>query len=150
MKSRIHGLIAILIAFTGFVFANVKLYEVSLPVGMGYSIYLPIMVLFVIGFYCAKCPHTANNTCLHWFMGWIAARLFPAKNPGPYSPVEKWLATLPFLIGTLLPYLWLWRDITFDAVYTLLVIIAVLEIKLFVCQGCANIYCDSCPNKGKD
>ncbi|HEX3046222.1 MAG TPA: hypothetical protein VHY08_15810 [Bacillota bacterium] len=147
MKDRIHGVLSVLFVLSAFIVANVKLYWISTALGIGYSILLLISALIMIGVYCPKCPHLADNSCQHIFVGPIAGMIFKKKTPEKYTVGERLATNIPALITILLPQYWLFQDWRFLIAFWVLTVVYFLEVRFFVCTGCRNVYCEACPNK---
>jgi hypothetical protein len=138
---------SIVFALASFILANVKLYLVSTPLGIGYSILIFIGIMITLTVFCPKCPHLEDNSCRHIFVGWMVVKLFKRKEPGPYTQAETWATNIPLVLAVLGPQYWLFQDWRFLVAFWVLTIVYLLEIKFLICPGCRNVYCEAYPSK---
>jgi hypothetical protein len=144
--NRFHGVISILLMAVSFLLGVLSIISKTILWGTIYFLILIFFFMVIIYIYCTKCPNTRNNSCKHIFPGYIA-KLFPAKKQSGYAAGELLITVLSFLILAGFPQYWLQNNISLFILFWGLLILAVIDVLLFVCKGCFNIYCIMCPNK---
>ena len=92
--------------------------------------------------YCTKCQCRETN-CAHVFPGLIT-RVMPNRELETYT-IFDW-AIVGILTGLLiiLPQYWLIKNIFLFIIFWILLIIAFLQIRLFICKVCDNKKCILC------
>ncbi len=139
MRIQFHGLTSLGLIFLAVVLAALAMFMTSWLLGVSYLVAGAVGLVGVLYAYCAKCP--CHTHCGHIIPGKIVAALFPARQPGPYTPAELIILVVGLLLLLGLPQFWLWHYMEFFIVFWLLTVIALLQIRTVVCRACDNIYC---------
>ena len=98
----------------------------------------------VLHFYCLKCPSRLDS-CGHVLPGKLTA-LLPSRESEKYSALDILATVIAVGLIILFPQYWLWKHKLLFFVFWLILVIAFLEILLFVCKECNNKNCPICPN----
>jgi len=146
MNYKIPGLLSSSIVFIAFIIAFYQLFISSVLIGILYTIFLPIVFLNLLYFFCRKCPHVPDNSSRHVIFGPIVKKLYKLEEPSPYKISELFLALFPFVLFILFPQYWLFQNKSLLAVFWMLMIISGLIILFGVCRKCRNTHCPGCHN----
>lgn len=138
MKARqFHGVTSLSLVLIATLIALGVMFITSWLLGV---IYLAVMALApqaILRAYCAKCPCQAH--CAHIIPG-KAAMSF-SRTPGPYTLSEIGIMSIAIVLLLGLPQYWLWSYPVLFATFWVLSGIAVIQIRVFICKTCNNIYC---------
>lgn len=143
--NKTHGVVSIIFFVISQFLALTALFVKSNLLGLGYSVVFMIAVLGIVYSYCAKCPARLTN-CGHVIIGPVT-RIFPERPQGPYSKRDYAITVSALAVLILLPQLWLWDQPKFLLSFWGLLIIAGIQINLYVCTKCDNHQCIACKNK---
>ena len=88
MKNRLIGLLAILLPISVMIMADIILFSVSLWLGIIHALMLPASFIVLFRFYCRKCPHARDGTCIHVFPGILTSKVFGTVKPDRYLKKE--------------------------------------------------------------
>ena len=138
MGTRFHGLFSIGLVVMAVALAAVTALLTSSVLGLGYLALSALALLGIFYAFCAKCP--CRLSCGHVLPGMLASR-FVSCEPGPYSKVETAIVMAALLLLLGLPQAWLWRYPILLIAFWLSAIVAVIEIRSFVCRACDNTFC---------
>jgi hypothetical protein len=127
------GLAAVALAL-----AAATLFRQSTGLGIGYLVVAGFSAFAILYAFCAKC--SSRTLCGHVLPG-KAASLFKNRKPGPYSKTEMLLTGLALLALIGFPQFWLWRQTASLVVFWMLIVLALAEIRLYVCRACDNQHC---------
>lgn len=107
-----------------------------------YTALLVLAAILIPYTYCTKCPCRKTN-CAHVLPGLIT-RFMPNRELETYT-IFDW-AIVGILTGLLiiLPQYWLIKNIFLFSIFWILLIIAFLQIRLFICKVCDNKKCILC------
>lgn len=108
-------------------------------IAAAYLLLTGALFLVVLWGFCAKCPHKGTR-CAHVAPGILAAML-PPRRAEPYTTPEYAGVAVALLFMILFPQLWLAGHPALLLLFWGCVGVAVAEIRIAVCRGCANIYC---------
>ncbi|MCJ7771947.1 MAG: hypothetical protein MUP22_02315, partial [Desulfobacterales bacterium] len=72
--------------------------------------------------------------------------LFPSRESEKYSALDILATIIALALIIFFPQYWLWKHKLLLFVFWLILVIATLEILLFVCKECKNENCPICPN----
>ncbi len=143
MKYNKHGIISIVVAFLAFVLAIAAIsYNRSILAFIYILIILSGFVIIIYS-YCTKCE--GRFSCGHVVIGKIAQWL-PHRVNSSYTNLDYMGVIIPFLIILIFPQIWLWKIKWMFVLFWILLIVAVFEIKKFVCTRCVNTKCVLCKN----
>ena len=148
MKNKLIGLLAILFPISVMIMADIILFSVSVWLGIIYALMLPASFLVLFNFYCRKCPHARDSTCIHVFPGIITSKIFSTVNPAPYSKKEI-SCLVPLGILALLPQYWLIQKLPFFIIFWAVMGISFIVIRISLCRLCRNINCPLNPEHKK-
>lgn len=139
IDKRFYGVTSLALASMGVAIAAVTAFARSWGWGAAYLAICAVTPPIVLYAYCVKCP--CRTHCGHVLPGKLAAAVFKARPPGPYTAIERVAVggALSLLVG--LPVTWLWRLPTWLALFLGLNLIAVVEIRAAICPGCESTYC---------
>ena len=144
--NRFHGVLSILLMAVCLFLAFFSILSVSIFCGFIYLFISVIFFLLIIYMYCTKCPNITSNTCRHIFPGLIAKSL-PAKKQSNYTYVELIITVLSFLVIVIFPQYWLWKSNILFILFWGILMLALIDVPIFICKSCLNNYCIICPNK---
>jgi hypothetical protein len=139
--TRIPGAASLALLLAALVIADVELFVCSVVLGLVYAAFVPAAFLPALALYCRKCPHAANDTCRHVFVGKIARALFGTAPPTPYSAPNIIGTLLPIAAVLLFPQYWLFQAAGFAVVFWALAAPAGALVPVGVCPGCGNVNC---------
>jgi len=109
---------------------------------LAYGLVTAAGCVLIFGAYCAKCP-CRLSACAHVLPG-LVTRILPRRRAGTY----RWYDFTGLVIGGLAVFAFpqpaLVRQPELLALFWGLVALAVVEISLFLCRGCANGNCPLC------
>lgn len=143
MSLKFHGVTSISLVGVAAIIAAIAMFRSGIGLGIIYLILAGLSAAGILYAYCAKCP--CRLCCGHLFPGRLAARLFPNRQPGPYTGLELAVLGVGLLLLIGLPQLWLWRYPGLLIAYWLLTVIGLVQIRLVVCRACENIHCPARP-----
>jgi hypothetical protein len=138
MSAQFHGLSSIGLILLAVATAAVMAFQTSWLLGAGYMALSLLSSAAMVYAFCAKCPCQAR--CGHVLPGKLAAR-FTNRRPGPYTRVELAVVVVAGLLLAGWPQLWLWPHTGPFFIFWLLVVLALLQIRVYVCRACDNRYC---------
>jgi len=141
-KSRIHGVIAILLFIGAFLTGGYAVFMYSMLFGFIYAAVIVIFFTVIPAVYCSKCP--CRGRCMHVILGPISKLLISKPNESAYTVMDVVLTLSAAAAAVIIPQPWLIKNIPLLIFYWAAVIIAAAEIFLFVCKGCGN---EKCPMK---
>jgi hypothetical protein len=137
-NTRFHGITSIGLVGISIALAAIVMFQASLVLGIVYVAGCALAPLAIAYAFCAKCP--CRGQCAHVLFGKLALALTD-RRPGPYTPLELAAVLLGLLWLLGLPQPWLWTHPGLAVAFWLLNAVAVLQIRLAVCPGCANAHC---------
>ena len=146
-KANTHGVISLLIVFTSFILGIVAIIPYSYVMAF-ISLFLVVLAFFCVSFlYCSKC--TCREKCNHILIGKLSVLLIE-KKAGKYSLSDLILGVmLPFGIAIAFPQYWLIQNLPLFILYWSLLLIALIEITMLVCNNCKNDKCSLCRSCGR-
>jgi len=145
MSSRIHGLISLSLMYISLAIGLFYVISDSRPLGLFYLALILLAPLVVVYAFCAKCPCRLDN-CGHYLPGQLT-KLFPPRKQGPYTGWDISGVAVPLAALLIFPQFWLWQNKIMLVIFWSLFIIALTEVKLFVCRGCGNEKCPVHPGR---
>ena len=145
MKNKFHGVFSLLLFTLAIVVALVGLWDRSSLLALLYLIIVGAAAYVILYAFCAKCVVRLNN-CSHVFPGRLTRHLPPRKQL-PYTFLDYTVTSLCLTVIVLFPQYWLMANMGTLLLFWALVIIAVVEILVFVCPQCKNEQCLMCPGR---
>lgn len=146
-KSNFHGYTSIILFFFAIAIGIYAISHYSVHIAIINAVALLLMILSVSFYYCSKCLQ--RTKCNHWLFGKISVRLSKFKDE-KYNAFDLIFGTIvPLLIVIALPQFWLIKAPLLLIAYWSLMVIAGLQVSLFVCKQCDNQKCSMCKNKIK-
>lgn len=137
-NAQLHGVLSLGATMIAAGIAAVAMGQTSWALAVGYGVVYVVGWGLIVGAFCAKCPCKAH--CGHVLPGKLTA-WFPRRPSAPYQPWE-WTLLIVALAGwVILPQPWLVGQLGLFAVYWVLMAAAGVQILLFVCRACRNVYC---------
>lgn len=149
MSYKIPGLSSFILASFAFGVADIHLFRVSLALGLGYAVGIPIMLLSVFYTYCTKCPHVATKDCRHVIVGWVTQKLFKLRKPTEYTVPEILCVVVAVLALIIFPQYWLISNKALFIAFWALLTISIIIIRRGVCTACGNYNCKFCKHSEK-
>jgi hypothetical protein len=142
MSREFHGVLGLILVLGALVVGLASILGQSVVVGTIYLAMLLAATPIMVYAFCSKCPCRLDG-CGHVFPGKLT-RLLPSRTPGRYTGLD--LAGLILLLVLLLafPQGWLWGNIVLAVVFWVLVVLGIIEIRLYVCPQCTNADCPLC------
>ena len=137
MRTEFHGIMSIGLTMFAIAIAAVAAFLTSWVLGGLYLAICAASLAAILYAFCAKCPCQLH--CGHVIPGKLAALV--SRQPGPYSKLEMALTAVALLLLVGVPQLWLWQYLRLLAAFWALTVVAVVEIRKFVCRACDNVYC---------
>lgn len=142
MGSKFHGVLTLLMLLAAFALGTIVEFGVSAPAG-GIGAALSVLwMLPVAWFFCAKC--CCRLDCGHVLLGLIT-RILPARKQGPYTKLEEAVAVVAMLVPAAWHGYWLVAGSSagpwFLAAFGALLVLAAVDVLLFVCKKCPNAEC---------
>jgi hypothetical protein len=95
--------------------------------------------MIVVYSFCAKCPIRTTG-CRHIIIGPLT-RILPQRKEAPYTAVDIFFMTIAIMAIVGFPQFSLISKIPLFISYWVTAILLFLEITLFICRGCGNVYC---------
>ena len=139
MKSKFHGIFSFTLMSLSYLLAIVIVYNSSVNFALLYILVIFVSSFLIVYSFCTKCACRGKG-CAHLLPGKLAG-LLPKREQGEYSKLD--------IVGTIVgiaaiisfPQYWLWQQKIVFVVFWVVQIIAVLEVKCFVCGQCENHIC---------
>jgi hypothetical protein len=138
VSARVHGIVSITLVLVSTFVATVAAFLTSWVLGLTYLVVCGLGLGGILFAYCAKCP--CREQCGHVIPGKVVGAL-GQRTPGPYTPLELVVVGLALLGLVAVPQAWLWHYPAMFMVFWAMTIIAVVQIRAFVCRACDNVYC---------
>jgi hypothetical protein len=142
MSREFHGVLGLILVFGALVVGLASILDQSVVTGIVYLAILlasmPIMVYAV----CSKCSCRLDG-CGHVFPGKLT-RLLPSREQGRYTRLDLAGLIIPLTVLLVFPQWWLWGHIVLAVAFWLLVVLGIIEIRLYVCPKCTNADCPLC------
>lgn len=142
MKREFHGVLSLLLVLAAVIIGAAAVFKASPPMGLLNILIILVSLPIIIYSYCSKCACRLDQ-CGHVLPGKLT-RFLPARQPGPYTLLDIAGLLVPFGIIIGFPQWWLWADKVPAAVFWILILAAVFEIRVAVCPACANRECPLC------
>ncbi|MDY6903651.1 MAG: hypothetical protein SWH61_03100 [Thermodesulfobacteriota bacterium] len=142
MKKRFHGIFSIVLLIATIAVGLYQVWIHSMAMGGLYILIILLAWPVMIYSYCAKCE-CRENGCRHVFVGGMT-RLLPARQNTPYSAMDYLGLTVCLAAILGFPQYWLWQSPLMWIIFSVLPLLAGIEIWLFVCKGCGNTKCPIC------
>ena len=139
MNRRSHGVLSLSLLFGALVVGLVSVFHESAAMGAVYAVIIPLALLTITYSYCGKCSCRLDS-CGHVFPARLS-RLLPPRTDTNYTYLDLAGVVLPFALLVGFPQWWLFENKVLFAVFWALIVIGLLEIRLFVCRGCSNEKC---------
>jgi hypothetical protein len=137
LTKRFHGVTSLLWVGIAVTLAAIALFSESVLFGAAYLAICAGGSAVIVYAFCAKCPCKAH--CGHVFPGKAAMRI--QRAPGPYTAAEIGALGIALALILGLPQIWLWEYPALFIVFWALVGIGLVQIRVFVCRACQNVYC---------
>jgi len=123
-----------------FVIALYGIYLESITWGLIYAIYLFLVLIVILGCFCAYCPYPYRySDCLLLPYGLIK-KLFKAR-PGPISTLEKSVLIVTMIGMIAIPQYWLFKNLTLLIMFWILFILISVPFPFYICKRCQNYNC---------
>ena len=143
--NRLHGVFSLLLVVVSVLIGIYAIINDSVIFGFFYIAAVVLSIPVVLYSYCSKC-NCRLDSCVHVIPGKLT-KFLPDRQDKGYNIFDYMGVSLPLGIIILFPQLGLWKNKVLFFSFWVLLIIALFEIFLFVCKGCANDKCPLCPVK---
>ena len=136
---RFHGVFSLLLIFISVAAGFIAVSSTSALLAGIYAIIALLSSMGIVYFYCSKCA-CSEYACGHVLPGKLV-QFFPERKSKNYSGSDFFATgtAIALIIG--FPQYWLWKYTPLFAVFWVLMIIALAEILLCVCNHCENSLC---------
>ena len=142
---RTPSLIMAILLIGGIITGIVGLLSFSIKLAILYALLTIVSLVLIIFSYCGKCTCRLER-CSCIFPGKFT-RYLPARKQMKYSRLDIIGVMLGFSVITLFPQYWLFQNKTMLVLFWILLFLAHLQIRLFVCGSCENLNCPVLPGK---
>jgi hypothetical protein len=147
MESRLHGIVSLALIAAAMAIGWWTTLGSNLLAGLFYGALLLIGSFLIVYVFCTKCPIRASG-CRHVLPGRLTPWL-PARLQTPYTVSDYLAVGVILLVLIAYPQIWLVPHKITLLLFWLLLAAGLLEIILFVCQGCGNVRCLVCKVRNK-
>jgi hypothetical protein len=147
MNREFHGVMSLLLVFAAVIIGVAAVFKASPPMGLLNILIILVSLPIIIYSFCSKCACRLDS-CGHVLPGKLT-RFLPAREPGPYTPRDIAGLLIPFVIIIGFPQWWLWGEKVLSAVFWILILAGIVEIRLAVCPACTNRECPFCPSRNR-
>jgi len=142
MNRQVHGVGSLLLVFGALIVALVSVFRESAAMGVVYLVIILVSLPTIVYAFCSKCP-CEGNRCGHVLPG-LFKQLLPKRDHPDYTRLDLAGLLLPFLALIAFPQWWLWKTAALFALFWVLLVIGVVEIRRCVCPDCTNKSCPIC------
>jgi hypothetical protein len=139
MSYKFHAWISLILIAALFAISIASLITSSIIIIAGYLLITLAGGMLVAYSFCAKCPIRLTG-CRHIIIGPLT-RIFPKRKEAPYTAVDIFFTTIAIIAIVGFPQVSLISKMPLFISYWLTAIVLVVEIVLFICRGCGNVYC---------
>ena len=147
MNRRFHGVLSLSLLFGALIVGLVSVFHGSVAMGAVYTAIIPLSLLAITYSFCGKCS-CRRDSCGHVFPAKLS-RLLPPRTDSNYTQLDYAGVVLAFVLLVGFPQWWLWGNKVLFAVFWALIVVSLVEIRLFVCKGCNNEKCALCTRQDK-
>jgi hypothetical protein len=139
MSHKIHGWFSLMLMAALFLISITSLVSSpSIVLGV-YILTILVSGLIIVYSFCAKCPIRITG-CRHIIIGPLT-RILPQRKQAPYSTLDILFTIIAVLAIFGFPQFSLISKMPLFISFWITAILLVLEITLFICRGCGNVYC---------
>jgi len=139
MNRKIHGVVSIALLLIAIIFGIYVIFQNSVYLGVIYLIICVLSLLIICYSYCSKCSCRLES-CGHIIPGKITLYL-PKRKQGKYLISDYLGLILSLSVIILFPQYWLLKVTPILIVFWGLLILALIDISLYLCKGCKNQFC---------
>jgi MFS family permease len=139
MNRQQHGMLSLIFLSLSLAIALVSIGISSVLLAILYACVLGLSGTVVLYSFCARCM-CRDTTCGHVIPG-LLTRYLPRRKAGRYTSIDRFGIILPAVVSLAYPQYWLIGDLWAWGGFWILIIGAAVEIRSYVCPGCANRYC---------
>jgi len=141
-NNKFHGFLSLLFILTSLILATVSIVDKSFTIGAVYITIILVSFPTIVYSFCSKCPCRIDS-CGHVLPGKLTL-LLPSRNQNSYRSLDFIGVIAPFLLLIGIPQWWLLNNTVLLILFWILVILAVIEIRRYVCPRCTNRNCPLC------
>lgn len=142
------SLLMVILLISGIMIGIAGLLSVSIKLAILYTLLTIVSLVLIIFSYCGKCTCRLERcSCI---LPGKFTRYLPARKQQKYSRLDIIAVMLGFSVITLFPQYWLFQNKTLLVLFWILLFLAHLQIRLFVCGSCENLNCPVLPEKQKN
>ncbi len=137
MDKTTFGIIGLFLGITAILTGFYGILLRSLFIAGGYLVFVVVVGVFFIRFFCASCP--IKDTCVHILPGYMA-RMWKVA-PGPYSSRKLVISGFLFVILFIPPLPSLLTSPVLMIIFLVCIVFAAVTSVRFLCPGCGNRFC---------
>jgi|GEM_PF-254574 len=142
MNRRFHGVFSLLLVFGALIIGLVSVFHESVAMGVVYLVIILVSLPTIVYAFCSKCTCRLDS-CGHVLPGPLT-RWLPQRKQGDYTRLDFAGLLVPFLVLAAFPQWWLWKSMVLFAVFWVLFLLGLVEIRRCVCPDCTNKRCPLC------
>ena len=142
MDRRFHGVFSLLLVFGALIIGLVSVFHESVVMGVVYLVIVLVSLPTIVYAFCSKCTCRLDS-CGHVLPGPLTPWL-PQRKQGDYTRLDFAGLLVPFLVLAAFPQWWLWKSMVLFAVFWVLFLLGLVEIRRCVCPDCTNKRCPLC------
>ena len=142
MNRQFHGVLSLLLVLGALIAGLVSVFHESVGMGVVYLVIILVSLPTIVYAYCSKCT-CRMDSCGHVLPG-LLKRLLPQRKQVSYTHLDFAGLLVPFLVMIAFPQWWLWKGMVLFAVFWVLFLLGLVEIRRYVCPDCTNKRCPLC------
>lgn len=140
-KNKFHGITSLALMDLATIIAIYTIATKSILWSALYTLYVFFAFGIIIYVYCRKC--TSRNNCSHVFIGPITQLMPKAKNYS-YTYTNYFIVATLILVMIGFPQFWFIKMPSLAYLYWVIILVASVQIRFFVCTTCSNTACAMC------
>lgn len=144
MKNLPHGIISIILAGIAIFIGFLAVFDANQSIALIFLLTIVIGFIIIAYSYCSKCA--SRDNCAHVIIGKIT-KLLPGRRQTNYTFWDYAGVIVPFVLILIVPQIYLIKHLWMLISFWVLLVIAGLEVNIFVCTMCSNSKCSMCKNK---
>ena len=142
MKREMHGLVSLFLVFAAVVIGLISVFRGSAFMAIAYLVIIFLSTNVIIYSFCSKCA-CRLEACGHVLPAKIVG-LLPTREEGSYTFPDIGGVVISLLLLFGFPQYWLLGNPALIIIFWALIIIGLIEIRIYVCPGCSNENCPVC------
>ncbi len=138
MNKKIPGVLSLLFIFSAALLAVYYLFQIKTDYAIIYLVSVFAGSLLMVRSWCTKCSR--SDRCPHIIPGFMI-KLMKKREPGKYERMDYAGLIAGFLLILLPPQFWLIQSLPHFLIFWGMIILGIIEIRLYLCKDCNNSYC---------